>query len=42
MKEREIKRAAEQGKIVSNGSLEILLPKLKDKHDQSNKEIALR
>ena len=36
MKEREIERAAEQGKIQSNGSLEILLPKLKKRHERSN------
>ena len=42
LKERDIERAAEQGRVVTNGSLEILLPKLKKKHEQSNADITLR
>ena len=42
IKERDIERAVEQGKVISNGSLEILLPKLKKKHEQSNNDISNR
>ena len=42
MKQRDIDRAYEQGKVVSNGSLEILLPKLKKAHETSNNELTDR
>ena len=42
MKQRDIDRAYEQGKAVSNGSLEVLLPKLKKAHESSNNELTER
>ena len=42
LQERDIERAVAHGKAVSNGSLEVLLPKLKRVHEQSNADISER
>ena len=42
LKEREIERVKDQAKVHTNGSLAILLPKLKKTHDFANQDVNMR